>query len=284
MDPRIRDLAEDRTRGASEIAADAADLLEDLAGEGRDAVVDAGVALIRAHPAMAPLLNLVDGVLTGWDDQGPDAAARVREATAGRRRALTGNVADLVEEAMTVATYSRSGTVVTGLEAAARDRGFAVRVSEGRPGQEGLDVARRLADAGIDVTVTTDAALFSDLDGVDLVLVGADAICVEGLVNKVGTGALLAAADAGDVGAIVAAGTDKLLPAAWMRAPPIDAEGRLDVDLPDGVRVEAPLFEVASMEPVTAVVTEEGPAPPALLLDRLEAARLHPDLAGIEVG
>lgn len=285
MDPRDRldDLASDRQRGASEIADDALDLLADLSDEGRDAVADAGIALVEAHPAMAPLFNLVNEALLGWDDHGPAVLDRLRTASDKRRRALTAQVADLVDEGATVATYSRSGTVVAGLEQAAVERGFDVRVGEGRPGMEGLSVARDLDAAGAAVTVTTDAALLSDLDEVDLVLVGADAICAAGLVNKVGTSALLRTADADDVGALVACGTDKRLPSTWRRAPPVDRQGTLDVDLPEGVAVEAPLFEVAPLEPVTAVVTEQGPRPPAMVLDDLDAMPVHPRLREVDI-
>lgn len=279
---RIETLAEDRQRGASEIAADARDLLSSLADESRDAVADAGIALVEAHPAMAPLFNLVNGALLGWDEEGPAVLDRLRAEADARRRDLIAQVADLADDGATVATYSRSGTVVAGLKQAAADRTVRVRVGEGRPGMEGLSVARDLDAAGAEVTVTTDAALVSDLDDVDLVLVGADAICAEGLVNKVGTSALLRSADADDVGVVVACGSDKRLPSAWRRAPPLDRQGTLDVDVPEGVAVEAPLFEVAPLDPVTAIVTEDGPQPPAMVADGLDRMRVHPRLQ--EVG
>lgn len=278
VEARVQTLAEDRQRGASEITDDARDLLSDLADDGRDAVADAGIELVQAHPAMAPLFNLVNEALLGWDDEGPGVLDRLRDEADVRRQDLVEEVADLADDGATVATYSRSGTVVAGLAQAATDRAVRVRVGEGRPGMEGLSVARDLDAAGADVTVTTDAALVSELDDVDLALVGADAICAEGFVNKIGTSALLRSAEADDVGLVVACGSDKRLPTAWRRAPPIDRQGTLDVDVPDGIAVEAPLFEVAPLDPITAIVTEDGPRPPAMVVDGLDRMPVHPRL------
>lgn len=263
-------LAGDRSSGASEIAARAVEVLEGIADQGPDAVAQAGLRLVRAHPAMAPLFDLVNEALLGWDAEGPAVVARLAEEMEARRDALAEQGASLVEDGAAVVTYSRSGTVLSALRRAAGEgRTFRVVVSEARPGGEGVTAARDLADAGVEVTLTTDAALALRLDDADLLLVGADALCARGLVNKVGTAALCLAARKADVGAVVVAGSDKLLPQRYLDAPPVDAQGSLDVDVPKGVAVEAPLFEVCPLDRVTAVVDEDGPLPPAMVADRV---------------
>lgn len=280
-------LVRDRSSGASEIAARAAEVLPRLVAEAdaddeRAALVGAGRRLVEAHPAMAPLVNLVNDALLAWDDDGPAVLDRLRAEMAARGEALADQAAGLVDDGAAVVTYSRSGSVLAGLRRAAEEgRSFRVQVSEARPGGEGVTVAGDLAQAGVEVTLTTDAALFGRLDDADLLLVGADALCAAGFVNKVGTAALCLAARQADLGALVVAGTDKLLPRDYAEAPPLDVQGSLDVDVPKGVRVDAPLFELCPLDRVNAVVTEDGPVPPAMVPDRVDGMPVAEELRDV---
>lgn len=284
VDERVEALARDRRRGASEIADDAVDVLAACAETGRDRVVDAATRLVEAHPAMAPLVHVADQVLRGWEAEGPEVVDRLRDEAERRRAALTEAVADLIDDGTRVVTYSRSGTVLAGLSRAAEDRTLSLVVSEGRPGMEGVDVAGDLADRGVDVTLTTDAALGAFLDDADLLLIGADALCAAGVVNKVGSAGLCRGAGDADVGVIVAAGTDKILPAAYAACPPLAAQGDLDVAVPEGVTVDVPLFEVVDWEQPTAVVTEDGPVPTSMLVDRIRERPIAEELTDVVEG
>lgn len=283
-DPRsvLADLRSDATRGAAEIAAEAraglarlATLDEDpatLAADARQAVL----RLVEAHPAMAPLIHLADATLTGVDEEGLAALA-----TLVREPRLTARVAaharEAIAEADQVATYSRSGTVLAALEAALDTGELHVMLSEARPGDEGLTVARSLADAGAHVQLTTDADLFSRVDEADVVLVGADAITAEAFVNKTGTRVLLDQARSAGVETRVLASSDKLWPAA-LPAPRTGEGAHWRPEVPDDVRVEAPLFERVPLRLADRLVTEEGPAEPDALAARVEKLAIHPDL------
>lgn len=280
LDQRLHELASDRSSGASEITARACRLLCDIARESDDPaadVLEAGVDLIEAHPAMAPLVDLVDRALSILDAQGAGGLEDLVDSGHRREQAVVEAGARLIEGEPTVATYSRSGTVLGALLAA--DPPPSVLISEARPGQEGLEVARRLAEVGLQVTVTVDAALPGLLEEADRLLVGADSLCSLGVVNKVGTGALaLAAAEVGCPVTVLAA-TDKLLPAAYREVPPLTAQGELGVELPEAIATRVPLFELVPWQQVDHVVTEAGPQPVAELRTAIGEAALHPAIA-----
>lgn len=276
----IEALARDREHGASEItqrALEAMPRIADTADEPLVALADAGACLVRAHPAMAPLVHLADQVLARFEAEGIDAFDAIEAQRSRRARALAQAGAKRIGTGDQVATYSRSGTVLAALRAALEDGPrFTVLVSEARPGGEGLSVARALASDGIPVTVTTDAALTSLVREADQLLVGADAICQAGLVNKIGTHALAREAARADVPVAVLAGTDKLLPPSYRRRPPLTTRASIGHELPDGVHEADPLFECEPMDPIDAVVTEQGVWTPGEAQAALAERALHP--------
>jgi translation initiation factor 2B subunit (eIF-2B alpha/beta/delta family) len=280
---RLAALEADRERGASEITDDALTLYRRLARSTEppvDAVADAGARLVEAHPAMAPLVTATSQALAAIREGGPDGVDDVREARRSRARAVAREGARLVPGRGAVAAYSRSSTVVAALRRALEaGRTPTVRVSEARPGGEGLGVARELTRDGARVTVTADADLIERAGRAEAVFVGADAICRAGLVNKTGTGALVREAARAGTPAYVLATTDKRMPPEHRERPPLTASGRLDPDLPRGVREAAPLFSCEPLGAVEAVVTEDGPTPPDAVLDGLDEVRLDPALA-----
>lgn len=269
----VDELARDRSLGASEIAARAA---ETLAGaDDAEGVVEACRRLVAAHPAMAPLVHLAADAIRAVEDDGVEALAGLAERHEARRQDLTGMAAGFVDPDADVVTYSRSGSVLAALRSVVGPD-LSVTLSEARPGGEGLSVAEELADAGADVTLTTDAGLARHLEDADMLMVGADALAVDGFVNKVGTGMLCLAAKQADAGVLVVAATDKVWPASLGRAPSVDATGSWDVDVPEGVSVDLRLFEGVPLDRVTGVITEEGPLPPAQVADRARRIDVPP--------
>lgn len=177
---------------------------------------------------------------------------RLEETTPERRR-LSEVVAPLLPAGdLLVFTLSKSGTVqrvLTDLWEAGRH--IAVLVAESRPGAEGARMARELGERGIRTRACDDFLLLSlvpkeagprrppNYTGSPVVLVGADAVHPDGLVNKVGTRALLETAQRAGVPAFVLATTAKLRSE---RAP----------------TVLGSLFETVPRAGLT-ILTEEGP-------------------------
>ena len=133
-------------------------------------------------------------------------------------------------------------------------------LSESRPAREGLELARRLADAGIAVELFSDAAISSAVPASDAVIVGADAVGPGFFVNKVGTGALCALAHVLGVPVYALAGREKIL------NEPTSAKLALVEGSTHGFPStsrsgpgEKPLFRAGATELLSALVTDAGP-------------------------
>jgi translation initiation factor eIF-2B subunit delta len=214
--------------------------------------------LLREHPSMGLRINLAAAVREAMP-RGHEAAGDALEAfllglVRSRLRAAGAFAALVHEHGWTrVATYSRSGQVRECL-ASARHAGLrGVLLSEGRPAGEGVLMAGELRGEGMDVTLTTDAALPSLLPAVQAVVVGADASFEAGFVNKVGTAALLREARSAGLPTVVLTVPEKHLdaPAAgvWTNLP-VARPLRLG-KLPRGVKWAGELFELVPWSLVT---------------------------------
>lgn len=274
--PTVETVAGDEASGSAAISVTALEALRDAAAEAAhvdsvsspsvtdwSGVVERARRLRDARPSMVVVANRVNRVLSDTDD----ATSVARRAHEAIRSALDADDSAASEAAAvlrdldsspTICTLSRSGTVL----AALREADAEVVVSESRTGNEGVNVAEELADAGNSVTLTTDAALPSVVagavsPGADAVLVGSDAILPDGtVVNKVGTRSLGLACAREGVPFYVVAARDKVAgeAVAW-------GESAGSAALYDGdsvVTVENPVFDATPADCVTGVVTESG--------------------------
>ena len=207
--------ARDRRHGAGEIERR---LVEGLIGcreaWSRDALAAGAVELVRGQPAMANLRSLARALAGG-------ALAEV-EGSLLRRAALLDELPERLgaaarphlEGAARVVTLSRSSAVAAVLSHAWEGgwRGETV-VLDGSPAGGGPDQAVVLARVLDDVRSQPDATAPQWLDGGRVrVLIGADALSTERLVNACGTLALLELAGSRSVPVLVVADTGKDLP------------------------------------------------------------------------
>lgn len=221
---------DDAVSGASEVEGR---ILEALAGASpEDAAALATslpVRLRERFPQMANLVALAREIEPIGQMVEPAAAlaglvARRREERRTRGERLSSVVLPhLPEGDLLVFTLSKSGTVASVLGDLHRSgRRLCVLVAESRPGAEGARLARELAESGIRCRACDDLLLLSLVPpeaasrrpagyvGSPVVLVGADAVHVDALVNKVGTRALLETARNAGVPALVLATASKL--------------------------------------------------------------------------
>src|SRR5262249_21366464 len=113
----------------------------------------------------------------------------------------------------TLVTWSHSSVVAQVLTLShAAGQSPVVMVAEGRPGFEGRRLAVALADAGLRVTLMTDAAAIAAASTCDMALVGADAVTPSFIVNKFGWSARAGVAQVGVRPFYVLPGMAKLLP------------------------------------------------------------------------
>lgn len=285
----VERLRADRIHGASWLAREAARSLANVAAEPGAAAERLATAhalaraLALARPGMAAIANTVAAVWAATeahaDDPALQLAALQAEAQAvettwlGAVAAMTGWARRMLAPGGGVYTLSRSGTVEGVLTALASERAtgdsLTVIVSESRPGGEGVGLARALTVSGARVTLAPDTACAALMEGVALVLVGADAILADGsLVNKVGTRVLALAAREACVPVYALAERLKITPTAYPLALDEQAPEPLLASPEAGLTERRPLFERTPAEFVTGVVTEDGP------LSAAEIARL----------
>jgi len=192
----ISKIARDRTRGAAELAVLAAEALS-LASPGE--LHEAAAAVKSAQPAMASVYNAAEAALAGELDR---FLARLRtSADVIARRAAP------LLHGRTVLTHSYSSTIVRALENAGAAHVFC---TESQPGGEGRTTAARAGGE-----VIPDMAAYAALAHVDVVVVGADAVTPDAVVNKIGTALIALAARERRVPAYVLCGSEKYVPAEW---------------------------------------------------------------------
>jgi translation initiation factor 2B subunit (eIF-2B alpha/beta/delta family) len=252
--------------------------------------------LVTSQPSMAVFLTLLNVLWLACEEGArtpsatPSAWRRVHAALVryadGIDRGLLAVVrraAALVKPRSLVLTYSSSTVVQLALwRAMAVGRSFEVVCSESRPMQEGVALARRLSDLGISVHLVVDAGLTEWVKEADLLLLGADAILPDVMVNKVGTEPLLQAARHAGVPAYILADSSKWLPAPlarfwWVRD---EDPTQLLRPIPLNVRVHNRYFGGSTLSLVTGVVWEGVVPRPGEVnerIARLPASRLLPD-------
>jgi ribose 1,5-bisphosphate isomerase len=158
------------------------------------------------------------------------------------------------------------------IEAHRSGKEIEVFATEVRPRNQGLVTIRTLDDAGIKTNFIVDSAVRSFIHEVDLVIVGADAVTVNGaVVNKIGTSQVAHTAHEARVNFLVAAETYKFAPRTIIgelitieeRAGNEILADEIARTLPH-VTVRNPAFDVTPAEYIDLIVTEAGAIPPQM--------------------
>ncbi|MGH7571378.1 MAG: hypothetical protein ACREMK_05990, partial [Gemmatimonadota bacterium] len=189
--PALAVLADDRRRGAAEIAGrllEWADRWSD-GEEGSPEEAAAGLTgLARSQAALAPVLRVANDLLVelerreGGDERSIRhgvgvVAARWRERLTAAAETLVVHAIRSLQGVRTVYTYSASSTLRSALLTHMDAGGwFQVVLSEARPGGEGARLAVELAERGIPVRLGVDGWLWGALEEEGLFMVGADAL------------------------------------------------------------------------------------------------------------
>jgi|GEM_PF-1208137 translation initiation factor 2B subunit (eIF-2B alpha/beta/delta family) len=267
-DALIRALARDRRSGAAELALRACRQIRQWISRSRPKpaeLTDLALRLHAAQPGMAPLLRLANALLMQVEQNLPvdrqlrELASFERELRTGPRRAAM-RCARLLRRKghLRVATYSFSSTVLTTL-LLLRSRLECVLCSEGRPLDEGRRLAAALASRGVAVEFYPDLALVQAISHAHVFLIGADAICGTGFVNRAGTGLLVRMAGLDGVRVLIVADASKFLPQTlepYLRFPAETESRRLWPRAPRGVRLMHSIFEWIPWDPELRIVSD----------------------------
>jgi ribose 1,5-bisphosphate isomerase len=295
----IDEIRDDRTHGAGELARQAARVLRTVAECSQaedvhrflDELNEVGQELMSARPSMAPVHNIVSRLLRAISSTATArdvgslrqfAMSRIDEITSESLRAVAQIVLharEVIADGNRIITHSYSSTVVAILkEASSRCGSIEIVVTRSGAGRTGERIARELSDCGLPVTFIDDTAIGLYVPTVDKVLLGADTVCADGVVNGVGSYQLVVMAARHKVPVYILAGTMKF--DANLGREGVDVEDRDGteladpVSLPQVVSIRNPHFDVTPLELITGVVTERGIMAPADVITCLNDQQL----------
>ncbi|MEZ8220387.1 translation initiation factor eIF-2B subunit delta [Candidatus Fervidibacteria bacterium JGI MDM2 JNZ-1-D12] len=251
-------ICSDRKSSAITLTKKSAKLLAQMAESGVKAakLVKAAEQIFNAHPAMASLWHL----------------AQLTREYAGNLKVLSSALeqflADMEAHTKTsishasewlpegkILTHSFSSLVFQSLiHASRKGKKFEVVCTASFPGGEGIALAKALVKANVPVTLVADLQAFAWLMQCELLFVGSDAWCEDGLVHKVGTWWLASAANQMGVPVWSIGTSEKRLPMRWSE--------RMKGEAPPVARYPIPqdqtLYDLTEWELVTGIIDETG--------------------------
>ncbi|HJN45182.1 MAG: hypothetical protein QGI10_06955 [Vicinamibacterales bacterium] len=254
-------IAQDHRSGASTLLRRALAVLRQASATGPASLERLSPMVCRAQPSMGALWNAVCTALAAEDPV--KALDRFERETDRAEQAVIRVAATLLMEgdgSLRLATCSASRTVAWVVETVGAQRTVRVACAEGRPIYEGREMVAGLAAAGLAVDVYTDAGLGAALHLSDVLLLGADAVTGDWVINKAGSAQLAALAGELGVPVYVVASRDKFVPpgvAALLQLRQGPAAEVWDQP-PPGVTVRNPYFERVPLTLVRAVLSDGG--------------------------
>ncbi len=277
-------------RGAGRIAREAATALRHHASTSstddivsfRREMESAAQILIATRPTAVSLPNAVHIVMSGleravtFEEAQKGVIKRAEQFISSSQHAVE-NIAQFgarhIQDGDTLLTHCNSEAALGCIiEAHRSGKEVEVFATEVRPRNQGHITIRTLNDAGIKTNFIVDSAVRSFINDIDLVIVGADAVTVNGaVVNKIGTSQVAHTAHEARVNVLVAAETYKFAPRTIFgelikieeRAGGEVLADEIARSLPH-VTVRNPAFDVTPAEYIDLIVTEAGAIPPQM--------------------
>jgi translation initiation factor eIF-2B subunit delta len=264
----IKDIQANRESGARELALSALSALRSVGADGECSGEELRATcrqLALARPMNAAIENAVASAWSRFLDSNDCLRAvdeTIEEIEMGPEALAL--AARKVIPSGTIMTHSWSSTVIDLLTTVKPRRAI---VSEARPFNEGVRIAKELVRAGISTTLITEAQMALFVHEADAVVVGADTILPEGdFINKIGTRGLALAAKDAEVPFYSVAETLKV--SAPSEPVPFSAQEGKSAEICDQkwLEVRNVYYEVTPARLVTSYVTEQGLLDPADVL------------------
>lgn len=217
------------------------------------------------------LLDLVSSASKGFLKELEESEKKIAEI--GSRRILDGS---------TVLTHCHS-SLVTRILGEAKNQGkeFQVFCTETRPLFQGRITAQELTSIGLSPIMIVDSAVRFFINGVNLVLIGADAITSEGnVINKIGTSMVALSAREARTPFYVASELLKFDPTTVYGEYTVieERDGReIWMSPPEGLRLRNPAFDITRREFIHGIICEAGIISPDAVMR--EAEERYPWLA-----
>lgn len=275
-------------RGAGRIARAAAAELRDYAkrlaakdlDEFNEKMKFAAEMLVGTRPTAVSLPNAVRSVMRYKSATLDEARMEIKkladEFITNSKNAVKkiGEIgAKRVRDGDTIMTHCNSSAAISIMAAAhAQGKHINVIATESRPRMQGLLTIKQLDALGIPTSLIVDSAVRYFMKEADLVVMGADAVTVNGsVINKIGTSQLAMAAHEARKNVIIAAETYKFSPRTLLgelveieeRDPGEVLSREKLAELPN-VSVRNPAFDVTPREYIDLICTEVGAIPPEM--------------------
>jgi len=168
------------------------------------------------------------------------------------------NLRGILQEGSSVLVHSYSSSIHAALNVL-KEKNCSLVVTESRPGFEGRRTARIASDMGLRVILITDALAAHALQGVDVVLLGADSIEQDGsVINKAGSRQIAIVAHAASVKVYFLGETRKIC----IQDYPVELEEHepeeVWEDAPDGILVRNVYFDRTAPRYISGIILEKG--------------------------
>ncbi|WAI02595.1 ribose 1,5-bisphosphate isomerase [Methanogenium organophilum] len=282
------DISSMRVRGAGRIARTAALALQEYGASLEcktlaafvDEMQNAAEILCKTRPTAVSLPNAVRYVMQGV--RGAGTLEEAQQALNDRATTFIHDSQEAVQKIADIAarqfpddavimTHCNSQVAIACIvRAHEQGRVREVYATEVRPRNQGYITIQMLSDAGVPVNFIVDSAARSFMPKVDLVITGTDAVTANGaVVNKIGTSQIALCAHEARKPFIVAAETYKFAPRTILgERIPIEERPAEEVtgsgrQLPPGVTVKNPAFDVTPPAYVDLIITEIGAFAPS---------------------
>lgn len=187
-------------------------------------------------------------------------SARKVIAEVGEKRIKVGDM---------ILTHCHSSNVIDILKKS-KNKKIKVICTETRPLFQGRKTAKELVKAGIPTTLIIDSAVRYYIDEANLVLLGSDAITVEGsVINKIGSSMIASLAKETKIPVYVATPSWKFDPQTTREVEEIEERSPKEVwkNPPKNLKIKNPAFDVISNDLVNLIITEYGVVSPNSLYE-----------------
>ena len=209
--------------------------------------------LMRARPTAVPLYNALERLKR---KRSRSEINKIIHEIETAKYAAARNASKIFTHKATVLTHCHSSFVVSAI-VRNRQKIKEVIVTETRPRDQGVTTAKELLSKGIKISFIIDSAISDFIKRTDAVVVGADALRKEGLVNKVGTHplALVAKENGKPFYVVTSSFTIDKRPKIIMEQRPASELAHEDLR---GAKIFNPAFDITPWKYVTAIITEKG--------------------------
>jgi len=247
--------------------------------------------LFKSQSSMALLYNFINDLIYQLDEIKDEENDKIKNELKSwcsyykntiekETDAISSNLYSIISDDSVIGTYSSSETVYKAiLFLHENNKKIKIICSESRPILEGTTLSIKLVDHNVPTTLTTDAYLFSRISNCDIIIVGVDALLINGVINKIGTFPLATIANKENIPIYALCSTKKILPR-QISPPdePLKKSSEIFNGPPQGLIIENRYFDSTPLHLFTGIITEQGIENPSFIKRNIVTKKIHPSL------